>query len=425
MVFIDPRKSKSNTKTSARPTELEISARLVQVWDLDIARECFKCHMLVNMKWSCPDKLKEQAKEHGEDEMDIGWQPEWVPLIRIDRQICELSRRETQYRAVCTSVDGSDDWIIEGYQRLTVEVSEIFDLKGFPYDFQDLNIRVDVLNVESLRPLEHGEDDAAVALEEVGMDLPDYNLNEGSPAVYRFEDRKAHTPAYIHICCIYEHIDQFHRVNSIGLVFLIVACSFAIWMTQWQDELGERLNNDLVLLLIVIAFKQTLSTTLPKIAYFTLLDWYVLVAIAFLVLTLVSHGVLEYFYCACADVEKAKPDTTTCRGFFAWINSVLGVVHLLGWLLWNGIFYHISRRHMQFNMAITSAESFANLGFKPATIYDTDLTIGFRSMRPRRLRAKASRPSWTSASPTILTMSAPDIFRQTGWRKSGWGQLKA
>mmetsp|Transcript_85373 Transcript_85373/g.135316 ORF Transcript_85373/g.135316 Transcript_85373/m.135316 type:complete len:279 (-) Transcript_85373:221-1057(-) len=111
---------------------------------------------------------------------------------------------------------------------------------------------------------------------------------------------------------------KFYLVNVVlpvaSIVFASIS-SLAVW-----DDMGGRLGATLTLLLTAVAYKYLVAEMVPRISYNTLLDWYVLICWAFLLLMVLGNCFVHH-------------DAKTAVGFtfgalFTWFNAIFAVVCL-------------------------------------------------------------------------------------------------
>ena len=85
---------------------------------------------------------------------------------------------------------------------------------------------------------------------------------------------------------------RFYLVNvvlPVASIVLASASSLAV-----SHDTGGRLSATLTLLLTAVAYKYIVSEMVPKISYNTLLDWYVLVCWAFLLLMVLENCFIKH-----------------------------------------------------------------------------------------------------------------------------------
>ena len=104
----------------------------------------------------------------------------------------------------------------------------------------------------------------------------------------------------VHVVLLFERNPRFFVVNYILLLGAITSLACLAWAISW-NEVNDRLAVDLTLLLTSVAFKQVLAGTVPPISYLTLLDWYALCSLGFLLLATFMHAALGFLTSGCDD----------------------------------------------------------------------------------------------------------------------------
>ena len=87
--------------------------------------------------WRCP---RGEAEEAVKSQHDAHWEPKWQPFFTVLGESGELVHDDVQHYAV---VDPRSDAVwIQSKIRMSLAVTEHYDLHLFPFDVQDLNLRL-------------------------------------------------------------------------------------------------------------------------------------------------------------------------------------------------------------------------------------------------------------------------------------------
>jgi hypothetical protein len=137
--------------------EVQVAVKVMNVWGLSAVSECFRAELRVCSRWKVPELQLEaflasnpSLRGAGGRKQAAGWVPDWVPNFSVwgcvERQ--NGMREYKAYRVEDPAHPGdptSDVWV-EGMEWFTVVVTEVFELKDFPFDVQDLNIHLSLDN---------------------------------------------------------------------------------------------------------------------------------------------------------------------------------------------------------------------------------------------------------------------------------------
>ena len=247
----------------------------------------------------------------GFDSLDVDWEPEWWPRFRIthmigqivdwERSFCAAAMLPGYGRAQGTGARGNTDgtiWI-RGVYRASVTVSEGFDLHDFPFDVQDLNLRVQLHGGVAMAPLTDavgipgGLGAWAVRLDADGCELPEFTLFPRVPAVCRMTARGG-----LHVIVFLERQEEYYIVNILSVCALVGLCSAVGWAVHWR-EVANRLGVDVTLILVAVALKQVLASMTPPISYLTSLDEFALMCGGFTILAAVFHAAIGFTIVDC------------------------------------------------------------------------------------------------------------------------------
>ena len=226
---------------------------------------------------------------------------------------------------------------VRARQVLHVVIVDQLNLRAFPFDLQDFALTVRVDNVPRLGMLHDGADAKTppASLDPAGMVLPDFALFHRLPAICRLRvgdpldggtlmqralTKKARAPrggarssrsnGELRIVVFYGRKSHSYLYNFYVLLFLIGTCSLASHAIHWR-EVASRLSFDITVLLVAVAFKQQTASLLPPVAYLTLLDWYTLLCICFVTLSLLVHAIFGFLIFDC---DTLTGDCTFCTG---------------------------------------------------------------------------------------------------------------
>ena len=318
-----------------------------RIWHIDEKNETFNAEVKVATRWICPKKNAVRALEFGGDELDIAWRPEWYPSFEIEDAVPII---DPVHRYVAKEAADGTVWI-KGMSTLTVTISEPFDLRAFPFDFQDINLMLIFDNVKRIEKwfvplgtfvsaadecrgflardeveLEAGGVAAAeseqrrrtrVQVLRDGLIQPDFEVIEGSP-VYKYSEEGS-AAASLHVLGLFQRNPHYYISNVLALMFGITLCSVTVWSIDAVQDHDSRLGLDFTLLLVAVAFKQVANNDMPELSYLTLLDLYLIACIIFLFTATWIHAAVGIMMRWC----EASPEPGGCEAATQWDQLLL------------------------------------------------------------------------------------------------------
>ena len=359
---------------SGRPEVVFVGAECMHLWDLEVKTESFCCELIVHTLWRCPTEENEAAMEAGGDGLDETWEPDWFPRVKVWNICAELTERTKRFSARRDETRADVVWIA-GQMTLNVKITEAYDLLSFPFDMQDLTLRLEVDNttkiapypVDALNRIETRWRAPVLVLPKGVARLPDFELNRDVPVSYKYIRNE------LVIVFVYERAYQYHLWNSYALLAGIASISIAIWSLP-AEAVESRLSLDITLLLVGIAFKQVLSSELPPVSYLTILDQYNLVAIFFVFVATLCHGALGFM----EPDDEANGQTWTASGLHRIhvLDKAILFLYSSAWVCWN--VYHVCfvRAQLHLKDVMTDPSELNLNGFAPAQMGEIDPTSG-------------------------------------------------
>jgi len=350
---------------AGRPRVIWMAVEFQELWDVDNASESCSLNLLVKQMWRCPQGDAEQAFEQGGDAEGLGqrgiglnsdWMPDWQPRLKLWHLTAELVERRSRYVAVRPKDEGDPTavWIIR-WTDITCKINQEYNLMPFPFDVQSVRVRIGIDNVEQLRPL---SDDVRVAAVRANLDgvskLPEFSmLPDPQPgAVYKFLRNE------LIVAFNYERLWPYHLYNVYCLCALITLCCVPVWAVDPEAAVEGRLGIGVTLLLVAIAFKQAVSNLLPPVSYLTIMDYYVLISIIFVVLAILCHASVG---------ALLRLGTRTDAMIREW-DAILLIGWTCSWLAWNMMYGIYVREQLKHNNRRFDWKGILARGFQAAEI---------------------------------------------------------
>ena len=86
-----------------------------------------------------------------------------------------------------------------------------------------------------------------------------------------------------------------YYVQNIVLIMALLSIMGLLCYAMEPDNIGDRLSTNFTLILTIVAFKLVLAQSLPKVAYNTLIDWYMIASFVTLTINCVVCCVPSFY----------------------------------------------------------------------------------------------------------------------------------
>ena len=342
------------TAASQRPDFVSVGAEIMHVWDVEMKTCLFSLEMCIYSRWRCPDEDAVKAMEEGGDGLDESWEPDWFPRIKVWNMASELTERQRRFLAFHdneepnTATHKSKIWI-SCETTICCRITEDYDLLAFPFELQDLNIKIEIENCAHIQPIKalprlRVKTPVMTQIQGV-MSLPDFTMNNDVGASYRYRENQ------LQIVLVYEREFQYYLWNC----YVIVGGLATMVLGVYTQAPATRMDIDITLLLVGVTFKVLMSEQLPPVSYLTFLDWYNLVAIFFIFMGCLLHGITSYFaYHHAMDDDELELIDKYCMYTF-----------ITGWAIFNFVYVLAVKAQLEVNDAMTEPELIDSNGYAP------------------------------------------------------------
>ena len=339
---------------SQRPDVVSVGVEIMHVWDVEMKACVFSLEMCVYSRWRCPDEDAAKAMEEGGDGLDESWEPDWFPRIKVWNMASELTDRQRRFLAFVndtepdTATHKSKIWI-SCETTICCQITEDYDLRAFPFELQDLNIKIEVENAAHIQPIKalpRLRVNTPVMTQIQGvLKLPDFTLNNDVGASYRYRENQ------LQLVMVYEREFQYYLWNCYVIVGGLTSMSLAVYSQPPESRMGI----DITLLLVGVTFKVLMSEQLPPVSYLTFIDWYNLTAIFFIFVGTLLHGITENFryYHSMGDEELQTVDK-----YCMWL-------FIAGWSTFNVLYFLAVKAQLEVNDVMTEPELIEINGYAP------------------------------------------------------------
>jgi len=238
--------------------DVSVGIVIVDILKIDDANQSITLDFVVRMHWNDP-----LLKGKVETDQPIALSEIWSPDIQLIKEINLVKKRK---EIGILKPDGT----VSFRQRYQGKLSMFIDYSNFPFDQHLFSIDVISALTNDIVFL----DDKNLTGRAERFSIQDWNIDDGNLIVkpYQFMDYKFEAFAY-----------QFEAKRHLGyyiwkvMVPLIIVVLMS-WTVFWIDpvKIEAQLAVAATAMLTVIAYQFTLSNMLPKISYFTQLDYFII-----------------------------------------------------------------------------------------------------------------------------------------------------
>ncbi|XP_070560478.1 neuronal acetylcholine receptor subunit alpha-9-II-like isoform X2 [Ptychodera flava] len=261
--------------------------------------------------------------KRADNQKEVIWEEQWHPRLVFTNAI-SVDKMETKHHLY--EDKDSDDGIPYAAMnfRLKATFKEPMELYDFPFDCQDLTIRImsdwpdtDVQFKKNMSIKDSIRIDTFTGAQE--WDLHKHVISQAVDEDRELTGSHRKYPMY-HITAHVQRRIGFYLWNVALIMFLIMCMTFASFSVD-PFEPADRLSVTLTLLLTSVAFKFVVSQSLPTISYLTILDKYILFCMTFQCIMVVQNATASVY----TDVKDAKLFDLICITCLA---CLVAVAHL-------------------------------------------------------------------------------------------------
>lgn len=317
---------------------VKVRSHIMSIQNVDTVNQSFDCKFWIQFKWSVTKPFEEV------DTSFSASSEEWIPKIDILNNRGKIGLVNTEMYKIkkenCTDVYLK--YVLQG------SFAEHFELRQFPFDQQRLHIKLVFWgcpqSVKRIHPRTGNHpieldlprsvqfyrgnniiyDEAFIQRDTWNLDTQ-LGMRQGKTLAERHDDGIRYTTLNMFIT-IQRHVG-FYVYNIIFPVFLLVILS-CISFCLGIDELSNRMQITLTLLLTLVALKYVVCQYLPTTSYMTYLDIYVL--ISFLFMTIVA---LQNVLCYMMTINMIHAEEHTQVLF----NKISGYTIMSLWMICNAM----------------------------------------------------------------------------------------
>ena len=274
----------------ADPVTIDLRLFICSIESINTLRQELVCEFLLSANW-----LEKLDVCKVDDKGNVSWESMWDPRIYFPNAV-EM-KSSINKRIICTdNVKGTV--MIQWSYRVKGRFKCPFDITTFPFDDQVLRIHVSsywsnrVIRFRQELSIGNNISSALANFADGGQwELQTYILSDvvepRDGGAFSKEIKEPLFQFHVHARRKYNYY-LWNIAAMVNMISFLAFTSFAIE----RNDTGKRLSVSLTLLLTVVAFKNFVSSILPKVSYLTLMDKYVLFNVAFIFLVSVQNAVV-------------------------------------------------------------------------------------------------------------------------------------
>jgi hypothetical protein len=283
-----------------QPTTVRVGIYVFAVTSVDDVEQTFTADVIVHLRWSDPRLALDVGELRTLNLADV-WHSR-IQIVNERRAVRKLSER----------VNVTPDGDVTYRQRFSGTFVAPLDLHDFPVDEQVLPVRLGFPDYSGLEL--KLEIDSETTGHSPLFDIPDWTIGDGRSRV----DSLALTPVLSRVGVLYElkarrHV-WYYALKVLLPLALIVCMS---WAAFWIDpeNAASQIGVATSSMLTLIAYRFMLGNLLPKVAYMTRLDYFILGSTMLVFITLIEVLITSALVRAKRETVARKWDLW-CRWLF-------------------------------------------------------------------------------------------------------------
>jgi len=292
--------------------DVEVRVFLIDVEGVDTVTQSFTANLVIVMRWRDPGLAHEDPTSISMPLDDI-----WHPRIQI---INQQSLALTLPRSAEVFPDGE----VVYRQRFWGGFSQPLDLQAFPFDSQSLKITL--ANVGFGGELVKLIPSPGSGISET-LIMPDWEVTGWDFVVAEFPFEDESSPVQGMIFSLDVQRDRSYFIYKVILpLILIVMMS---WLVFWIDPtlVASQISVSVTAMLTIIAYRFALAGMMPRLAFLTSLDYFVMISNLMVFLAMIEVVYTAYLFTN-GQLEKARKVDRIAR----WIAPPLYFVVVTGTL---------------------------------------------------------------------------------------------
>jgi len=267
--------SGSRPHADGQPTEIRTAVYLIDVSQIDGARQEFTADVFLLLSWNDP-----RLADGSGDVRRIPLDQVWNPRVQI------LNQRTVSI-GFPEQLDVDPDGTVTFRQRYFGQYASPLDLRDFPRDEHTFAIRL-VVPGYSPDEVQLVPDERFSSVPTPRYSIPDWTLSPTRlrPAPFAVIPGGPQLPGMVAEFDARRHLGFYFGQGSVSVAIIV----FMSWIVFWIDPqaLAPRISVSVTSMLTLIAYRFLLGGDLPKVSYLTRLDYFLLGATILVFLTLIE-----------------------------------------------------------------------------------------------------------------------------------------
>ena len=323
------RKMVAGNKPARKQPDVRVRMEVKRVHDIDLVAQTFKAHWLLEASWVDPAMVSIDFEAHPWEYYDGVCSDQKQGILRLKdlpeqqffapRLICrnvgELQEEEMWYNIYENRTDKEAGPIVCLRWEVIGSFITIFQLARFPFDRQELKIRITSGHEDMLLQKNQSGSYRSYCNREHFAFASEYILSE---RVHFFEGRtkpfeSSNFLSYpqLVISLSVDRLASYWLLNVVLPMAIITGCSFASYVVPTSD-LADRCSITLTMLLAQVAYKYLVAEKLPTIGYATIIDVYVLFCflVTFALTTLQAYSAMGLYVEPSFEYNATRRDGT-------------------------------------------------------------------------------------------------------------------
>jgi hypothetical protein len=260
---------------------VQIALQIVNLSDIDEVGERFRVVVYLLASWNDP-RLAFTPKAAGESFHVYNPGEIWSPDFDFANGVVPHSSFDVTLRVF-------PDGTVRYYERSSAELSGSFRLRDFPFDQQELDIFIHPpVSQGGLVNFVGSASDASLSVEQrVYSSLAEWDIVGIRASAEQIRLLNQDTTCQMRFAIEIKRKSNFYIWKVFLPLLLMVAVS---WTVFWIDgsEFNSQVTIAVTTILTVIAFSFAISNNLPKVAYLTFIDVFLLCCYAFVFTTAIE-----------------------------------------------------------------------------------------------------------------------------------------
>lgn len=257
------------------PRQAEVGVYILDITDIDEPGGRFTLHVLLGTYWEDPamafagNEPRVLREGVAMDEVNTIWHP----MVEFNRTTAPA---ELHHALLRIHPNGR----VEFERQLTVQIATTLDLRKLPFDTQHLKIELESFqHLAGALELRLPPENLRIAKQ---ISLPQWEPGRLTGKVQpSYSEEYDETYSRATVTLAMKRHTQFYIWQMMVPLAIVLGMAFAVFFLPPKD-LSDRMSVIIASLLTVVALSYTLHSDLPKISYLTVIDWFFVLAYAFL-----------------------------------------------------------------------------------------------------------------------------------------------